>query len=156
MHFESQPHTSHPVADAAEAVRLVHDDAIGAHRCPIWTNANGHRIALVADHHCDDSWKEVAVVNLDTREQYESITFGWIRTYERKLESVQKCELGQFVFRKDVTVPLDGDGEDLPARFDCGCCGELFTSTIKEQAPLDQDAGYGICPSCMGLFATTA
>jgi len=147
MYYESRQHTSVPVADAAEAVHLIHTrQAVDSH-CPTWTNNHGHRIALVDDSHIDAPWLEVAVINLDTKEQYESITFGWCPTEAEKLGHVVECECGT-TFARPATLPIEGQGEDRTCRFTCGCCGESFRSTLTLQKKFDQDAGYGICPNC--------
>ncbi len=149
MYFEARNHQSLPVKDAVEAVRLIHTGEVNSYQCPVWTNQKGHRIALVDDTHIDGpSFFEVAVVNLDTQEQYESLTFGWCNSAPEKLNLVLGCQEGHLVTRRSVSLPLDGNGRNKPAHFTCGCCGDRFSSTLQEQERFDQDAGYGICPSC--------
>jgi hypothetical protein len=148
MYFEARSHELVPVADAAAAVRLIHSKEARAYQCPTWTNANGHRIALVDDSHINDGdFGECAVVNLDTQKQLESLTFAWIETEAEKLEAVTDCELDEG-YRGNVIVPYDDTHKDTPATFECSCCGTLFPSTLRIQEPHDQDAGFGHCPNC--------
>ena len=154
MYFESRMHSAINVADAAEAVRLINTGkASGAYHVPVWRNKNGHRIALVDDSHINRAWQEVAVVNLDTKEQYESLTFAWMKTEAEKLNYVMKAENGDTVCSTNVTVAIDGENADTTASFECSCCGESFESTIAKQKGYDQDAGYGYCLDCIKYIA---
>ena len=146
MYYQSRSHTSHPVADAREAVALIHSGRTASNDAYIWKNQNGHRIALVDDSHIDHPWGEVSVINVDTREQYESITFAWCNSEAEKLGVVLGCQDGTSFARQNIILPLDGAEEEREAHFTCGCCGEVFRSTIAQQKRFDQDAGYGICP----------
>jgi hypothetical protein len=149
MYFESRNHESVPVNGPAEAVKLIHSRRINVQQAPVWKSSKGnHRIALVDDSHIDDAWVEVALVNLDTREQLESLTLAWRKTEAEKLQLLLESLESDFVFRKDITCPMDGGAQDSLANFTCGCCDERFPSTIQAQRRFDQDAGYGICPSC--------
>jgi hypothetical protein len=148
MYYEAREHQSLPVASAAEAVNRIHSGHIQSNQCPVFRNSKGERIALVADGHIDNMWLEVAVINPDTKEQIESITFGWIKTEALKLAVVNAAVIRNEVFRRNVTLSIDGSCREEKVSFECGCCGASFQSTIKEQKQFDQDAGYGICPEC--------
>ena len=148
MFYEARNHISMPVADAAEAVHLIHTGKCVSSYAYIWRNAKGERIALIDDTDIDHPWGEVAVVNLDTKEQYESLTFGWIRTEGLKLAAVNDAVTLATVWRPAI-VPLDGSLADRECSFTCGCCGEQFKSTIAKQKVFDQDEGYGICGRCI-------
>jgi hypothetical protein len=136
------------VADAAEAVHIVHTGKSISCHAYIWMNAHGQRVALIDDSCIDDPWGEVAVVNLDTKEQYESLTFGWIESEALKLALVMSAVTNATVWRPAI-VPLDGSLADRKCNFLCGCCGEVFKSTFGEQKVFDQDEGYGICGRCI-------
>lgn len=148
MYFETTMHASKPVADAAEAAKRIHDGEVHDYDALIWTAANGRRIAVVADNHCNSPWKEVAVIDLDRLIQIESITMGWIPELDKKTEQLAFCELTDFQMGPIAGLPLDGQNEDTPAMFECGCCGQGFKSTVATQKKYDQDNGYGICPRC--------
>lgn len=149
MYFEARSHQIIEVADAAAAVRMVHEGKAAEFQCPTWLNAAGQRVALVSDTHIDDAnFGECAVVNLDTKKQLESITFAWCKGGEQeKLRYVLGCENAPGT-GTNVIVPCTDADRDVKARFTCSCCGERFLSTLREQLPHDQDAGYGHCPAC--------
>ena len=156
MYFEARSHTIVMAADAIAAVRMVCSGKVSDEQhlcefhCPTWLNAAGQRVALVSDTHIDDqNFGECAVVNLDTKRQLESITFAWCANEAQKVEYVQRCENSPGVPR-DVIVPMsDSDADqDIASTFTCSCCGEGFSSTLREQLPHDQDNGYGHCPDC--------
>lgn len=149
MYFEARSHELLPCTDAADAVGRVHRGEVMHYQCPCWVNSKGQRVALVDDSHinCLD-FGECAVVNLETKRQLESITFAWCRDEGVKLRYVQKCENGEGLSPREVIVPLTDADRDVPARFECSCCGEGFTSTLRKQLPYDQDCGHGFCPSC--------
>ena len=151
MFYEARNHISTPVADAAEAVHLIHTGKCVSSYAYIWRNAKGGRIALIDDSVIDEPWGEVAVVNLDTQEQYESITFGWIKSEASKLLTVTSAVTIAKVWRRAV-VPLEGSLTDRECSFTCGCCDEQFESTLAKQKVFDQDAGYGICGGCIDRF----
>jgi len=148
MYYEARQHASQPVANAEEAATRIHNGQVNDYDALTWAATNGRRLAVVADHHIDNMWKEVAVIDLDRQVQIESITFGWIEDLAEKIQYLKNCETTDYVFRNSISLPLDGNGETQPAEFECGCCGEGFMSTIAEQQRFDQDAGYGICLSC--------
>jgi len=149
MYFEARNHELVPVADAAAAVRMIHEGTAKSFQCPTWKNANGQQIALVDDSHinCGD-FGECAVVNLDTHRQLETLTFAWIDTEEEKLRHVLLCEATEG-YRNNVIVPFDESHKDTLADFDCSCCGTSFESTLRLELPHDLDAGFGLCPSCL-------
>ena len=151
MFFESVQHESRPVADAAEAARLIKSGAVMDFHALIWKNTKGQRIAAVNDGGIDDSWSEVAVINLDTNRQLESITFPWCSD-EEAARFLLECQDDKGLSDRPANLPLDGSGEGVPAAFTCGCCGTGFTSTIAEQRPHDQDEGYGYCPRCLSNY----
>ena len=152
MYFESRSHESLPVANAREAAKRIHEGTLISHQVPIWKNANGQRIAAVPDGHIDNLYLEIVVINLDTREEIESITFGWINSLDLKAELLIAATTLNTVYNRDVQLNIDGaqlgGGPQKPVTFTCSCCGEWFKSTIAEQAKYDQDAGYGHCPKC--------
>ncbi len=147
MYFETTMHTERPVADAAEVARLIHTGHVRDIDCLTWMVGN-RKFAVVADNHCNSPWFEVAVIDLTNKVQIESITMGWIPGLETKFDLIKECETTDFQMKKDVTVPLDGEGGDTPANFECSCCGKYFTSTYNKQKPHDQDNGYGMCKEC--------
>src|SRR5437868_6654363 len=51
MYFEDRFHELLPVADAAAAVRLVHEGTVKSFQCPVWQNAANQRVCLVDDSH---------------------------------------------------------------------------------------------------------
>ena len=146
MYFETTMHETVPVKNAAEAARRIKAGERRDFDAFVWT-AQGRRLAVVADNHCNDSWREVAVIDLDRELQLESITAGWCNEEELRSSFVM-CETDDFVFRRNVRLPIDGENADTPASFECGCCGENFNSTYAQQRRFDKDNGYGICPDC--------
>lgn len=150
MYFETTMHETMPVENAAEAARRIKAHERRDFDAFVWT-AHGRRLAVVADNHCNDPWLEVAVIDLDRGLQLESITAAWCN--EQQLRGYFKqCETDDFVFRRNVRLPLDGENGDTPASFECGCCGTDFQSTYAQQRCFDQDNGYGICPKCEPPF----
>ena len=155
MYYEARTHTSHPVSGPEEAVRLIHEGQLSSNRVPIWTDESGDRIALVSDGHIDNPFFETAVINLDAGLQYESLTFGWMKSFEEKLKHV--VEAAKPGWHRVCTIPsLDGKNFERTAWFECGCCGERFRSTLAKQLPFDQDAGFGICPDHEHLYSQQA
>ena len=153
MYYESRSHTSHPVSGPEEAVRLIHNGELSSNRVPIWTNASKDRIALVPDGNINDPFFEVAVINLDAGIQLESLTFGWMKTFEEKLDYVLEADAPGNAWHRVCAIPsLDGAQFERTAWFECGCCGERFRSTLAKQLPFDQDAGFGICPAHEHLY----
>ncbi len=149
MYYESITHRSVPVADAAAAATLIRSGHAASFDALIWTNSSGQRIAAVADGGLDKPWFEVAVIALDADRQIESITFGWIRSDSQAIAALQAAENAPVHLHKSpAALPLDGAGEDDPTDFTCGCCGDVFESTIRQQRIWDQDEGYGIGPCC--------
>ena len=155
MYYEARTHTSHPVSGPEEAVRLIHEGKLTSNRVPIWTNESGDRIALIPDGHIDDPFLEIAVIDLDVALQYESLTFGWMKSFEEKLKYV--VEAAKPGWHRVCAIPsLDGKDFERTAWFECGCCGERFRSTLAKQLPFDQDAGFGICPAHEHLYSQQA
>jgi hypothetical protein len=77
--------------------------------------------------------------------------FVFAERVPRLLELFAKLRLGRRfagLGNREVIVPIEDADKDVPAEFECSCCGELFTSTLREQLPHDQDAGFGHCPKC--------
>ena len=155
MYYESRQHQSRPVADAAEASRIIKSGQVVDFHALIWKNAKGQSIAAVNDGSIDDPWSEVAVINLDTNRQIESITFPWCSD-EEAARYLLECQEEEELHRSPANLPLDGQGKDQPSTFSCACCGTGFTSTIAEQAPHDQDHGFGYCPSCLKQYINPA
>jgi len=153
MYFETTMHVTVPVADAAECARRIHNKTeLRDFDAFTWTATNGRRLAVVADNHCDNTWLEVAVIDLDRNVQLESITAGWIKTETELTRYFADCETQDYTFREGIQLPLDGNNDEAPATFTCGCCGEGFDSTYKAQRKYDQDNGYGICPRCTKYY----
>ncbi len=148
MFYQAISHKTRHVPDAGAAVAAIEFardfDAI------VWIAPNGRRLAAVADGNINgvgNPWNEVAVIDLDRKVQIESITFGALTPIER-INELMRCENTEFVMCGPVALPMDGEGEDTPARFVCGCCGESFVSSLSQQKKYDQDAGFGMCPRC--------
>jgi hypothetical protein len=152
MYFETTMHRTRAVESAAQAARIIKErDELHDFDALIW-NANDRRLAVVADNHCNNSWLEVAVIDLNRGVQIESITAGWIETADELQRYFEECETTDFKMCSSVTLPLDNEGGDTRASFECGCCGTGFESTYREQRRFDQDNGYGICPSCRKYY----
>lgn len=147
MYFETTMHETMPVENAAEAARRIKAHESRDFDAFIWT-AHGRRLAVVADNHCNDPWLEVAVIDLDRGLQLESVTAAWCNE-EQLRGCFEECETDDFVFRRNVRLPLDGENGDTPASFECGCCGEDFQSTYAQQRRFDKDYGYGVCSKCV-------
>ena len=71
---------------------------------------------------------------------------------------VEGCENDAGLSDDDVAVPFGDNPADLdiPADFTCSCCGESFTSTLRQELPHDQDSGYGHCLACFPATAQAA
>jgi hypothetical protein len=151
MYYEAVPHASVPVANAAEAARKIRSGkGLLCFHALIWKNSRGERIAAVADGGLDNPWAEVAVINVDTSRQLESITFAWIDDETTAIGYLQGCEDSHGLGA--CHLPLDHAGNDRPATFICSCCGTGFKSTIQEQRVHDQDQGYGYRPDCLKKY----
>jgi hypothetical protein len=148
MYFETTMHASREVSGAAEAATLIKTGEVHDYDALIWSKGE-RRLCVVADNHCNNPWGEVAVVELTKGYQIESITAGWCKGNQLR-EYLEECETTDFRMSNDgsVTVPLDGQGDDTPADFECGCCGASFESTLSVQRKYDQDNGYGFCRKC--------
>lgn len=151
MYYESIQHRSRPVENAEVAAYLIKSGPLPSFEAPVWKNSRGQRIAAVDDGGLDDPWGEVAVINIDTDRQLESITFPWCSAAEAA-EYLKECEDDAGLSDRPANLKLDGSGENIPSVFTCGCCGEGFKSTLTEQRPFDQDAGYGYCPRCISRY----
>jgi hypothetical protein len=151
MYFETTMHGSRPVESAYEAARLIKEGDVRDYDALIWTG-QGRKLAVVADNHCNNPWLEVAVIDLDRNCQMESITAGWCETADKLADYFLTCETADFVFRREISLPLDGKNADASANFECGCCGTSFESTYEKQRRFDQDNGYGICPGCARYY----
>lgn len=152
MYYESIMHESRLVVSANAAANLIknYKDESGelmSFHAIKW-NANGRQLCAVADGGLNNPWLEVAVLDLSTMTQIESITAGWIDTVDELTKYFSECETGTFSMGKVKALPIDGEGENAPAYFTCGCCGDWFQSTVKIQRKYDQDEGYGMCRSC--------
>src|ERR1044072_8638656 len=143
MYFETTMHETVAVQNAADAAHRIKQGERRDFDAFVWTAQGGRRLAVVADNHCNNSWFEVAVIDLDRGFQLESITAAWCNE-EQLRDSFEECETNDFVFRQNVRLPLDGQNADAPASFECGCCGEDFNSANAEQRHFDQDNGYSI------------
>ena len=143
-------HTTREVPNAETAARMIKAHEARDFDALIW-NAGDRRLAVVADNHCNNSFLEVAVIDLNRNVQIESITAGWCNEDQLR-QHLETCETTDFLMSHDVTLPLDGVGGDTPASFECGCCGSDFESTYAEQRKHDQDNGFGICPRCLARF----
>lgn len=153
MYFETQMHTRRNVDGPDHAARLLHAEEVRSFEALVWRTQDGREIAVVADNHCNDPWFEAAVLDLTNGTQIESLTIGWMKSMEQKAQYLRDCETADYVMRRDVSLPMDGEGGDTKAHFECGCCGDSFESTYDKQRVFDQDAGYGICPECCGMYA---
>jgi muconolactone delta-isomerase len=150
MYFETVMHVTVPVESAAEAARRIHAKEVRDFDAFVWT-ANNRRLAVVADNHCNNSWLEVAVIDLDRNAQLESITAGWCDENQLRTH-LELCETNDYVFRQEIELPLDGENAEAKADFECGCCGSGFISTYAKQRKYDQDNGFGICPKCAHYY----
>ena len=149
MYYEAISHTTVEVPSAAEAARRIRSRQVRSFDALVWRNAAGQRIAAVGDGGLDHPFGEVAVINLDTDRQVESITFAWIDTDAEAIRYLEECQESQgHPDGSPANLPLDGSMEDAPAGFTCACCGEWFTSTIAKQRIHDQDEGFGHCREC--------
>lgn len=110
-------HTSRPVESAAIAAQLIKDGHARDFDALTWTAANGRRLAVVADNHCNNSFLEVAVIDLDRSVQIESITAGWCKTVDELAKYFVKCETTDFLMRSGIELPLDGAKADAKADF---------------------------------------
>lgn len=151
MYFEARAHVSFPVADAAAAVAFMVGPAFISNQCPVWTNANGHLLHGVEVNHRNLHRHVVDVAVGNQCYAVESLTFGWMKDTDEKIGYVQECE-SDSTFTRKVTLCIDGQGSGALVTFECSCCGTGFKSTIAEQAPRDQDAGFGHCPGCIERF----
>jgi hypothetical protein len=149
VYYESIPHTSFPVASATAAAHRIRTGQAASFHALIWRNSRQERIAAVADGGLDHPWFEVAVLNLDTQRQLESITFGWIQQDALAAACLVSCQESPGLSARPISLPMDGAGLDVPSQFDCSCCGEIFRSTIAEQQPHGLDEGHGYCPACL-------
>lgn len=150
MYYESISHTTVEVASAADAARRIRSREVRSFDALVWRNAAGQRVAAVADGGLNHPFGEVAVINLDTDRQIESITFAWIDDEAEAIRYLEECQESQGnPAARPARLPLDGALEDTPARFECACCGSFFTSTIASQRVHDQDEGFGHCPRCV-------
>ncbi len=149
MYYESISHTTVEVPSAASAALRIRSRQLRSFDALIWRNAAGQRVAAVGDGGLDNPFGEVAVINLDTNRQVESITFAWIEDEATAIRYLEECQESQGNPQgRPVRLPLDGTLEDAPAFFTCGCCGDRFKSTIAKQRIHDQDEGFGHCPEC--------
>lgn len=153
MYYETTMHKRRAVVNAEAAARLIHErqdeqgEYLHDYDAIVWKSPDGRELAAVGDNHCNNPWAEVAVIDLTNKQQIESITFAWIDSLDEKIRQFSICETTDFRIG-GADLPLDGQGDDIPATFECGCCGEGFKSTLKNQRKFDQDNGYGICPDC--------
>jgi hypothetical protein len=148
MYFESIPHRTEEVSCAAEAARKIRSGHTASFIALIWKNSRGERVAAVDDGGLNDPWSEVAVINVDTNRQLESITFPWCSD-EQAARFLLECQDDAGLSDRPANLPLDGEGESIKSIFTCACCGTGFKSTLAEQRPHDQDCGYGYCPACV-------
>ena len=153
MHYEAISHATMNVDSAADAARRIRSGQEPSYNALIWQNTKCERIAAVADGGLNHPWGEVAVINITTNRQLESITFAWIETEDEAIRYLEKCQDSDPLGDSPANLPLDGEGDNIPAYFQCGCCGTSFTSTIAEQRAHDQDEGYGICHECNARFS---
>jgi len=113
------------------------------YQAPYVLNEKGHKIAFCPYGHIDNSWQEVAVINVDLEIQLESITWAWVnpsRYLEYVLESIS--------LTKPIAENLELQNDSKQSWFTCGSCGSAFMSTLKKQKEFDQDSGYGYCLKC--------
>lgn len=153
MYYESRRHTKVEVSSARQAILRI-EAGEPCNSALVW-RANGRTLCVVDDSsiHTMRSWFEVAVIDLRTMKQIESITLGWCEDTKEKVNHLRECETTDFAMTGEgaVRLPLDGKGDEVESWFECGCCGEGFQSTIKKQEQFDQDTGFGICKSCGGI-----
>lgn len=152
MYYESIQHRTVECANAEEAAMKIRKGNVCSCDALVWrSSVDGQRLAAVGDGGLDSPFAEVAVINLDTGIQIESITFAWIKDDSEAVKYLKECETDPCPLGK-ARLPLDGCGEDQKTTLTCGCCGEGFKSTIAEQRPFDQDEGYGYCPRCISRY----
>jgi len=148
MHYETIMHERRPVRDAAEAATIIHEGQQRDYDALCWTASNGREMCAVGDNHCNNTWGEVAIIDLGRKVQIESITFDWVKTLEEKIGHLVNCETTDFTMGRIDGLPIDGEGGNTPAYFECSCCGTSFRSTYSQQKQYDQDNGYGLCREC--------
>ena len=161
MYYESRSYRLLTVANAAKAAVMVKTGRAQTFEGLVWKNAKGQRVVLVDDSHIDSSWLEVAILNLDLGLQVESITTGWMKKIGELREALLECQDydasdPEMTWIRPATLNIEGSGDDRPAWFSCGCCGEDFRSTLRQQRPFDQDDGHGICQACAPGYADVA
>lgn len=155
MYFAAIVHQKMELPSATAVAEAIHGRNIPDYAALSWQTSKGEFCA-VADGGINDPWLEVAIINLSTNTQIESLTFGWAKDLEEKISLLNLCETSDFVMgavgQCRVPFSTDEDVNDIEANFTCGCCGAWFTSKIGKQLSFDQDAGYGICDPCVKRF----
>jgi len=76
----------------------------------------------------------------------EGITakMGFIKDYNIPLSTFEGGNMGETKTK---------DSRDDEKGFTCGCCGDGFESTERDQAKFGSDAGFGICPKCTKYYS---
>lgn len=78
MYYESIQHRTVECANAEEAAMKIRKGNVCSCDALVWrSSVDGQRLAAVGDGGLDSPFAEVAVINLDTGIQIESITFAW-------------------------------------------------------------------------------
>ena len=113
---------------------------------------NGKTFGFANDETTCNGITELAILDIDKMTQIESLTIGWVKG--DKLKAVLNCCDNPCIMKKTGLVIKDGEIIKQPkSMYECGCCGNGFYSTHKEQAKFDQDSGYGICPDCERFYS---
>jgi hypothetical protein len=111
---------------------------------------NGQLLGLANDASSCEAITEAAVLNLTTMKQTESVTLDWLKS--DWLDYFSRLFNSEDFLSKTLPFSIAGNKivSEKPrlAFFECGCCGSSFQSEYNYQLQFDQDAGYGICPSC--------
>lgn len=147
MYYEAR---RHEILPACTDIQSVVDLIETMQDYQVATIQHGDRlIGFVCDGHINSPKDEIAVIDITNNIKIESLTWAWIDVSHRFAAIRTACESDLQLGKGDIPAYSQNYGK--PVRFECGCCGESFISTIAEQVKYDQDAGYGICIVCAQL-----
>lgn len=144
MFYESRVHEILEPVTGYEELAAAIENSRSYQVCTIINNS-GKKIGFVPDGVIDSPFDELAVVNISDGKQIESLTWAWVET--NKAQALKDCAECTTVNMGPAHIPTSSQ-DNKQAYFTCGCCGNRFKSSIKEQVKFNQDAGYGICKSC--------